>query len=169
VIYDVLDEDGKTVVSGPIKLAQAPFETEYRRFMEVGNYTVTATLFFKNGDEITAETKQLVINRPETALSIVTDPSGNHFANDLIAFEHPAIFPEKLVADHITSWTNEGDLVYDCFMGSGTTAKVATVMNRYFLGSEMETEFVELSNKRLKPYLHTLFNCPTGQKREGKK
>lgn len=89
--------------------------------------------------------------------------------NDLIAFEHPAIFPEKLVADHITSWTNEGDLVYDCFMGSGTTAKVAAVMNRYFLGSEIETDFVELSNKRLKPYLHTLFNCPIGQKREGKK
>ena len=43
--------------------------------------------------------------------------------NDLIAFEHPAIFPEKLVADHINSWTNKGDIVYDPFMGSGTTAK----------------------------------------------
>ena len=40
-----------------------------------------------------------------------------------LAFEHPAIFPEELAEKHIISWTNKGDLVYDPFMGSGTTAK----------------------------------------------
>ena len=43
--------------------------------------------------------------------------------------EHPAVFPEKLCADHIWSWSNEGDLVYDPFMGSGTTAKMAHKYN----------------------------------------
>jgi site-specific DNA-methyltransferase (adenine-specific) len=38
-----------------------------------------------------------------------------------IAFEHPAIFPEKLAEDHIISWSNVGDVVLDPFMGSGTT------------------------------------------------
>lgn len=77
--------------------------------------------------------------------------------NDTIAFQHPAIFPEKLVADHIYTWTNEGDLVNDCFMGSGTTAKVASIMNRYFIGSETEKKFINISKERLTPYLNTLF------------
>lgn len=78
---------------------------------------------------------------------------------DKIAFDHPATFPEKLAADHIYSWSKEGDLVYDCFMGSGTTAKMAHIYKRNWIGSEMSHEYVDLANKRLKPYLEqqTLF------------
>ena len=63
------------------------------------------------------------------------------------------MFPEKLAADHIWSWSNEGDLVYDPFMGSGTTAKMAHLYNRNWIGSEISSEYVELANKRLDPYL----------------
>lgn len=66
---------------------------------------------------------------------------------------HPAIFPEQLAKDHILSWSNEGDLVYDPFMGSGTTAKAAHQLNRRWIGSEIGEEYVELANKRLEPYL----------------
>ena len=45
---------------------------------------------------------------------------------------HPAQFPEQLANDHIISWSNEGDLVYDPFMGSGTTAKMA-ILNIDFI------------------------------------
>jgi site-specific DNA-methyltransferase (adenine-specific) len=69
--------------------------------------------------------------------------------SDLVAFEHPAIFPEELVRRHIHTWTNEGDLVYDPFMGSGTTAKVSMIMNRNFIGSEISQEYFEISNKRM--------------------
>ena len=72
---------------------------------------------------------------------------------DKIAFEHPAIFPEKLVADHIRSWSNEGDLIYDCFIGSGTTAKAAHLLNRNWVGSEISKEYCEIANKRLEKYL----------------
>ena len=51
-------------------------------------------------------------------------------SNDKLAFKHPAIFPEELVKDHISSWSNENDLIYDCFMGSGTTAKCAHLLKR---------------------------------------
>jgi len=78
--------------------------------------------------------------------------------NDDIAFEHPAIFPEKLVADHIRSWTNEGDLVNDCFMGSGTVAKVATLMNRNWIGSDIEKKYCEITEKRMANYRYNLFN-----------
>ena len=77
--------------------------------------------------------------------------------NDSIAFEHPAIFPEKMVADHISSWTNEGDLVADIFSGSGTTQKVAHLMNRKWIGSEHCKINCAISEKRLKPYLNNLF------------
>jgi len=72
---------------------------------------------------------------------------------------HPAVFPEKLVRDHIYSWTNENDLVYDCFMGSGTTAKMAHLLKRNWIGSEISEEYVKLANKRLGRYLRqeTLF------------
>ena len=66
---------------------------------------------------------------------------------------HPAQFPEALARDHILSWSNPGDIVYDSFMGSGTTAKMAYQLDRKFIGSEISSEYVELANKRLKPVL----------------
>jgi len=81
---------------------------------------------------------------------------GTSSSKDKIAFEHPAIFPEDLVSDQIKTWTNEGDIVYDCFMGSGTTAKVAHQLDRHWLGSEISEEYVEIAKKRLEPYLNKL-------------
>ena len=68
---------------------------------------------------------------------------GTSSAKDKIAFEHPAIFPEQLAIDQISTWTNEGDIVYDCFMGSGTTAKAAEMLGRRWIGSEISDEYVE--------------------------
>lgn len=75
---------------------------------------------------------------------------------------HPAPFPEALAKDHILSWSNEGDLVYDPFMGSGTTAKAAHQLGRRWIGSEISAEYVALANKRLEPYLaqESLFDRP---------
>ncbi len=70
-------------------------------------------------------------------------------SKDRIAFKHPAIFPEQLAADHIVTWSNEGDLVYDCFLGSGTTAKMATKLNRNWLGSEISEEYCKIANRRI--------------------
>jgi site-specific DNA-methyltransferase (adenine-specific) len=72
---------------------------------------------------------------------------------DAETFQHGAAFAEPLARDHILSWSNEGDLVYDPFMGSGTTAKAAHQLKRRWIGSEISSEYVELANKRLKPYL----------------
>jgi len=62
---------------------------------------------------------------------------------------HSAAFPEKLAEDHILSWSNEGDLILDPFMGSGTTAKMAKLNNRNFIGFEISQEYVDVANKRL--------------------
>ncbi len=62
---------------------------------------------------------------------------------------HPAPFPEQLAHDHIISWSNEGDLVYDPFMGSGTTAKMAILNQRNWIGSEISKEYCEIAEKRI--------------------
>jgi len=63
--------------------------------------------------------------------------------------KHPAVFPEQLAKDHIISRSNEGDLVYDPFMGSGTTAKMAIINNRNYIGSEICKEYCDIANKRI--------------------
>lgn len=76
---------------------------------------------------------------------------------DKIAFEHPAVFPEKLAQDHILSWTNESDIVFDPMCGSGTTCKMAKLNNRKFLGMEISKEYTEISIKRIKSIGNQLF------------
>jgi DNA modification methylase len=73
-----------------------------------------------------------------------------HSTKDEVAFKHPAIFPEALAKDHILSWSKEGDVVYDCFIGSGTTAKMAMLTKRKFIGSEISKEYCSLAVKRIK-------------------
>ena len=76
--------------------------------------------------------------------------NGGGFASkDKIAYKHPAIFPEELVKDHIVSWTNEGDLIYDPFIGSGTVAKMCILLKRDYIGSEISEEYVNICNERI--------------------
>ena len=62
---------------------------------------------------------------------------------------HPAVFPEQLANDHIISWSNEGDTVLDCFMGSGTTGKMAVLNNRHFIGIELDEGYFNIAKKRI--------------------
>lgn len=70
-------------------------------------------------------------------------------SSDSIASSHPAIFPEQLANDHILSWSNEGDTVFDPFMGSGTTGKMAKLLNRNFIGIELDTTYFDIACKRI--------------------
>ena len=71
------------------------------------------------------------------------------YTTSMNGVKHPAPFPELLAQDHILTWSNTGDLVYDPFMGSGTTAKMALLTKRNFIGSEISDEYVATANERL--------------------
>ena len=73
----------------------------------------------------------------------------NKTAKDNIAYEHPAIFPEKLAADHIKTWSNKGDMVLDPFCGSGTTLKMALHLERKCVGIDISQEYCELTARRI--------------------
>ena len=64
--------------------------------------------------------------------------------------KHSAPFPEALPDKIIKYYSYEGDIVYDPFMGSGTTAKMALANNRQYIGSELSAEYVEIAKERLK-------------------
>lgn len=72
---------------------------------------------------------------------------------------HGATMPVEMARYFIEFFSKKGDLVYDPFIGTGTTAIAAYLQNRNYIGSEITQEYVDLANKRLKPYLdqQTLF------------
>jgi len=72
-----------------------------------------------------------------------------HSASDSIAYKHPAIFPEKLVQDHIISWSNSSDVIFDPMCGSGTTCKMAKLNKRDFIGIDISSEYCKIAEERL--------------------
>ena len=62
---------------------------------------------------------------------------------------HPTQKPEKLIAKLILASSNEGDVVFDPFLGSGTTSVTAKKLKRHFVGIEREKEYVAITEKRL--------------------
>ena len=68
---------------------------------------------------------------------------------DKFAYKHPAMFPEELCEKHILSWSNEGDIIFDCFMGSGTTGKMAVLNNRRFIGIELDEVYFNIAKERI--------------------
>lgn len=62
---------------------------------------------------------------------------------------HPAPFPERIVSSIINSCSKEGDIVYDPYMGSGTTALCACDLKRHYIGSEISQKYVNESYGRL--------------------
>jgi DNA modification methylase len=91
-----------------------------------------------------------IINKYGIRTNIWKYVNGKNFSTrDGIAYKHPAIFPEKLVKDHILSWSNKGDVVLDPFGGSGTTAKVARELNRKWIYIEKVKEYCQIAKERL--------------------
>jgi len=82
---------------------------------------------------------------------------------DKYAYKHPAMFPEQLAEDHIISWSNPGDIVFDPFLGSGTTAKMAVLNDRKYIGFEISKKYFDIACQRLDDVEYTKFNrCCSG-------
>jgi site-specific DNA-methyltransferase (adenine-specific) len=64
--------------------------------------------------------------------------------------DHPTQKPEKLLAKIILASSNEGDFVFDPFLGSGTTAVTAYKLKRKFCGIEINNDYCSIALKRLK-------------------
>jgi site-specific DNA-methyltransferase (adenine-specific) len=153
--YMFVFSKGKPKTFNPIKI-KTNFAGDVKRF----NHGKITDAKKEKGDAVRWRDEKLIVNETRIKGNIWDYATGmNGSSKDEIAFNHPAIFPEQLAKDHIHSWSNEGDLIYDPFMGSGTTAKIAHLQKRNWIGSEISPEYVTLANKRIQPYLQqtTLF------------
>lgn len=134
--YMFVFSKGKPKIFNPL-LEQCKTSGSYTHRRNTGRVKESAT---RNRDEITLtkETKYKG-NIWQYVIGSKKGETGNH----------PAPFPEQLAEDHILSWSNEGDIIFDPFMGSGTTAKMAKLNNRNFIGFEISQEYCDIANKRL--------------------
>jgi site-specific DNA-methyltransferase (adenine-specific) len=72
-----------------------------------------------------------------------------HMGEPGLEHTHPAMFPLPLAQDHIRSWSNEGDTVLDPFMGSGTTGVACRILNREFIGIELDAGYFGIAKRRI--------------------
>ena len=63
--------------------------------------------------------------------------------------KHTAVFPKELALRHIRTWTNEGDVVLDPFLGSGTSGIAAVELGRSFIGCELNADYFQMASERL--------------------
>ncbi len=68
---------------------------------------------------------------------------------EMTKYNHPTVKPIDLIRNIVKASSNEGDLVLDCFMGSGTTAVACKQLNRNFIGFEISRKYCDIINERL--------------------
>jgi len=103
----------------------------------------------RNSDGTLEKTKS-VARKLKIKSNVWTISAGyNHTTQYQPAFEHPAMFPEELAIAHIRSWTNRGDLILDPFAGAGTTLVAAKLLDRDYVGIEINPVYVEIAKDRL--------------------
>lgn len=97
------------------------------------------------------------LKKEKTQTNIWSYAVGLHgTTSDRIAFKHPAVFPEALAADHIESWSNEGDLVFDPMCGSGTTCKMALLKKRQYIGVDISEEYIKIAKERIRQHTNVI-------------
>ncbi len=115
-----------------------------------GEKTTFANVTRREKDGSLTDKGKKTINKFGVRTNIWKYTNGKNFSTrDQIAYEHPAIFPEKLVEDNILSWSNEWDVVLDLFGWSWTTPKIARKLNRERIYIEKVKKYCEIAAKRL--------------------
>jgi len=106
----------------------------------------------KSRKELKTDKSKAIRSRSESTTVASHKIKGNIWAYNIGVDKtenHPAPFPEQLAHDHIISWSNEGDTVFDPFMGSGTTGKMAKLAGRDFIGIEKDAEYFDIACERI--------------------
>jgi site-specific DNA-methyltransferase (adenine-specific) len=104
-----------------------------------------------NGNNITNSFEYFIIfgNKPLKSNFTYTKNIISTAVNSNMANEHKAIMKQDVSDWFIKNFTNENDIILDCFMGSGTTAISCKYYNRNYIGFELQKEYIKLSEKRI--------------------
>lgn len=145
--YTYVFSKGKPAVSNIIK---------DKRNRTAGSAWNDAKTYGRRGDD-------QVANNPHTSITPVfgargavweyATPGGHLGAKDeptAVTAGHPSPFPYALVADHIRTWSNPGDLVLDPMAGSGTALRAAVNLGRQAVGVEVNPDYCDIINERMR-------------------
>lgn len=89
---------------------------------------------------------------------LISNGANKSYKGNLQITDHPAIMTEELARRAIVSYTNKNDVVYDPFMGSGTTCRIARDLGRKWIGSEIHTPYFKIADQLLN---HNVFTWET--------
>lgn len=102
-----------------------------------------------NGEKVLSHQKTRALNeKGKTPEGLFKFPNNSNTKGN----KHPAPFSKDLPTWFIRALTDENDVVLDPFMGSGTTAESAIKLNRQWIGFELNTEYVKMTEDRTKNY-----------------
>lgn len=93
------------------------------------------------------------LDRDEDKVNLALPSNHIHFTQKnnqhSIQSKHPAVYPEELCEFFIKAFSNEGDIILDPFMGSGTTGVACKALNRSFIGIELDQGYFDIGKERI--------------------
>ena len=110
--------------------------------------------FYKTADDDLTSVDKTVIHDTKIKGNIFSYRTGS--LTDSKKYHHPAMFPYDLAKDQILSWSSEGDVVLDPFMGSGTVGVACKSLNRHFIGIEINDKYFNMAKERIENTLQSL-------------
>ena len=108
--------------------------------------TIAGASVYKTSDDEVTKRNSYKVNDKKIKGNVFEYATGKFVTGE---WKHPAMFPLDLAMDQIKSWTNEGDIVLDCFSGSGTTCLAAKRLNRNYIGIEKVKKYYDMSQLRI--------------------
>lgn len=111
-------------------------------------FKIDQMIGFRSFEDISAETDNLN--------SVFNLHEGNKYKSNVLQYKkdyngfHPTQKPVLLLEDIIKTFSNEGDLIVDLTMGSGSTGVASVNTNRDFIGIELDPEYFEIATNRIK-------------------
>ena len=136
-----LGKDGKLITESLVDYTKKSVLSEYS---SVDNFVNACN---------EADRKQVIVEELEKRGKPIEDWWIDIYTADRVRSEltgYPTQKPTKLLERIINASSNPGDIVLDCFMGSGTTLIVAKELNRNYIGCDINPRAVEIANERLK-------------------
>lgn len=111
-----------------------------------GQETWGKSRYYKTSSDTLTAGKKRVISDKKIKGNIFEYTTGSTKTGKI---KHPAVFPLELAIDQIKSWSNVGDVVFDPFMGSGTTGVACKKINRKFIGIEKVEDYFNIASERI--------------------
>jgi DNA modification methylase len=132
------------------------------RYLNAAKKAVTSRIRQNDGSLVAFTRDQSADPRGKDPGNVIYYPLGSgHTTRDSYVQEHPALMGESIAEDFVLSYTKPGDLVLDPFCGAGTTTKMAYKHKRHYLGIELEQQWVDIADRRIRETVQVEFQPGT--------